>query len=286
MDPRETLTHALPRFLRRCDAESTREAYERELRRFLAWLPAATTDETLFDYRDHLRAKGLGPTTIRWRTTVARSFLLFAQRRGVLDRDLVADFRPPKGKAGFVPRVLTQAELDRLIAAPDRRTAKGRRDAAVLVCLGVGGLRAGEVCRLNVGDVEARPDCVVLTVNGKGRKQRHVPIIGPRAALILPYKRMLVGDQEPDAPLFCAGIRLDHRLAVAGVDYLVRQAAEAAEIPALHPHALRHTAATHETNRGVPLPTVQAKLGHSSVVTTMRYIRPAEQGLWRAGARK
>lgn len=272
MDPCETLTHALPRFLRRCDADSTREAYERELRRFLAWLPAAPTDETLFDYRDYLRAKSLGPTTIRWRTTVVRSFLLFAQRRGVLDRDLVADFTPPKGKSGFAPRVLTQAELDRLVAAPDRRTAKGRRDAAVLVCLGVGGLRAGEVCRLNVGDIEARPDGVVLTVNGKGRKQRYVPIIGPRAALVLSYKRMLAGDQEPGAPLFCAGAQLDQRLTVASVDYLVRAAAEDAEVHGLHAHALRHTAATLAIQSGEPLHIVQLRLGHSTILMTSRYL--------------
>ena len=156
MDSREALTHALPRFLRRCDAVSTRKAYKRELHRFLAWLPDVPTDETLFDYRDHLRGKDLGPTTIRWRTTVARSFLLFAKRRDLLDLDLVADFKPPKGKSGFAPRVLTQPELDRLLDAPDCRTAKGRRDGAVLVCLGVGGLRAGEVCALKAQDVLIR----------------------------------------------------------------------------------------------------------------------------------
>ena len=108
MDLRGTLEMAVPRFLRRCDAKSTRLAYKRELDRFLAWLPATPTDETLFDYRDHLRARGLSATTIRWRTTVARSFLLFAKRRGLLDLDLVADFKPPKGKSGFAPRVLSQ----------------------------------------------------------------------------------------------------------------------------------------------------------------------------------
>ena len=66
MNPTETLTHALPRFLRRCDAKSTRTAYKRELQRFLDWLPATPTDETLFDYRDHLRDRGLSPTTVRW----------------------------------------------------------------------------------------------------------------------------------------------------------------------------------------------------------------------------
>ena len=272
MDPRETLNHALPRFLRRCDAKSTKQAYDRELRRFLAWLPAVLTAEILFDYRDHLREKGLGPTTIRWRTTIARRFLLFAKRRGLLELDLVADFKPPKGKVGFAPRVLTQGELDGLINAPDRRTARGRRDATVLVCLGVGGLRAGEVCRLNADDVEVRPHEVVLTVNGKGRKQRQVVLPGRWVALYQGYLKMWPRSRKPGNPFFWCGPSGDRRLTGAAVDYLVRGAAEAVGVAGLNPHALRHTAATLEIYYGTPLPIVQAKLGHSSILTTMRYL--------------
>ena len=65
MSPKDALIHALPRFLRRCDAKSTKQAYERELRRFLAWLSDTLHEETLFDYRDHLREKRLGATTVR-----------------------------------------------------------------------------------------------------------------------------------------------------------------------------------------------------------------------------
>ena len=272
MDPRESLTHALPRFLRRCDATSTRKAYKRELTRFLDWLPATPTDETLFDYRDHLRKKNLGPTTIRWRTTVARSFLLFAKRRGLLDLDLVADFKPPKGKTGFAPRVLAQSELDRLLDAPDRRTAKGRRDAAILVCLGVGGLRAGEVCALNAQDVLIRDHEVVLTVNGKGRKQRTVDLPGQWIGLFQAYLRMWGKSRKPGTPFFWGGRLDDKRITGAGIDYLVKQAGQAAGIHSLHPHALRHTAATIALKSGETLNRVMTKLGHSTVSTTARYL--------------
>ena len=230
MDPRESLTHAMPRFLRRCDAKSTRVAYERELHRFLAWLPDIPSDETLFDYRDYLREKGLGSTTIRWRTTVVRSFLLFAKRRGLLDLDLVADFKPPKGKCGFAPRVLTQPELDRLLDAPDRRTAKGRRDAAIFACLGVGGLRAGEVCALNAHDVLIRPHEVVLTVNGKGRKQRTVMLPGQWVGLFQRYLRMWGKSRKPGNPYFWGGRSDDKRITGAGIDYLVKRAGQATDI--------------------------------------------------------
>ena len=272
MDPRETLTHALPRFLRRCDAVSTRTAYKRELHRFLDWLPTVTTGETLFDYRDHLRGKNLGPTTIRWRTTVVRRFLLFAKRRGLLDLDLVADFKPPKGKVGFAPRVLTAPELDRLLDAPDRRTAKGRRDGAILVCLGVGGLRAGEVCALNAQDVLIRDHEVVLTVNGKGRKQRTVDLPGKWVGLFRAYLRMWPRSRKPWNPFFWGGRTNKKRITGPGIDYIVKQAGQAADIHSLHPHALRHTAATLAIQSGASLPVVQARLGHSTVLTTMRYL--------------
>jgi len=70
----------------------------------------------------------------------------------------------------------------------------------VLVCLGVGGLRAGEVCRLNVGDVEIRPHEVLLTVNGKGRKQRVVDLPGEWVGLFRGYLRMQSENKVPGNP--------------------------------------------------------------------------------------
>jgi len=272
MDVQNTLTLAMPRFLRRCDAVSTRVAYKRELRRFLNWLPTDPTEETLFDYRDHLRQKNLGATTIRWRTTVVRSFLQFAKRRGFLDYDMVADFKPPKGKRGFAPRVLTQSELDQLIKSADRRTIQGRRNAAVLVCMGVGGLRVGEVCALDVQDVIIRPDEVLLTVHGKGNKERSVKLSGPYVKLFLGYINMLKQTKKPWSAFFWCGGKKGHRITRSTVRYIVTQAASEADLPRLNPHALRHTAATLEIATGVSLPEVQALLGHASILTTIKYL--------------
>jgi len=272
MDLRETLEIALSRFLRRCDATSTRVAYKRELIRFLGWLPDEPTDETLFDYRDHLRKKNLGATTVRWRSTVARSFLLFAKRRGFLDQDLVADFKAPKGKSGFAPRVLSKGELEELIKAPDRRCVQGRRDAAVLVCLGVAGLRAGEVCLLNCEDVNIQSFEVVLTVNGKGKKQRQVTLPGQWVALFQSYQRMWPRSRRLGNPFFWCGKTKHRRITPAAVSYLVSSAAEVADISGLHPHALRHTAATLALNDGQPLHKVQHMMGHSSILVTSRYL--------------
>ena len=166
-------------------------------------MPDPVDDELLYDYRDYLRDRGLGPTTVRWCTTVVRAFVQFAERRGYVDQQLAGDFKPPKGKTGFAPRVLSQAELDRLIATPDRRTRRGKRDALVLVCLGIGGLRASEVCRLNAGDVTIQDDRFILRVLGKRRKERLVPILG--------YLDLIRGylaswpEARGSAPLFLGG---------------------------------------------------------------------------------
>ena len=272
MDLREQLQHALPRFLRRCDASSTRLAYKRELRRFLEWLTESVDDELLFDYRDHLRARDLGPTTVRWRTTVVRAFLQFAARRKYIDRPLADDFKPPRGKTGFAPRVLTQVALDRLIATPDRRTRRGRRDAFVLVCLGVGGLRASEVCRLNAVDVTIQDDRFILRVMGKRKKERLVPVFG--------YLDLVCGylaswpEAQGSTPLVLGGHqgRESKRLTLSGVDYLVRRHTEVADVAGISAHSLRHTAASLAVDAGEPLHRLRDRLGHSSVLVTSRYL--------------
>jgi integrase/recombinase XerD len=272
MDLREQLEVALPRFLRRCDATSTRLAYKRELVRFLTWLPSESTEELLFDYRDHLRARELGPTTVRWRTTVVRSFLEFAHRRKHIDHELAGDFKPPKGKSGFAPRVLTRAELERLIAAPDRRTRRGKRDALVLVLLGVGGLRASEVCRLNTEDIVIQSDRVIVHVLGKGKKERLVPVPGHQD-LVQGYLDSWL-EARGQAALILGGHRGREakRLTLPGLDYLVRRQAAAAEIVGISAHSLRHTAASLAVESGEPLHRLRDRLGHSSVLVTSRYL--------------
>jgi len=269
------LQTALSHFLRRCDADTTRQAYERELLRFIAWLDGEPRTEVLFDYRDHLRERGLGPTTIRWRTTVARAFLAFAQEHGCAEPGIVGDFKPPKGHRGFAPRILTKTQLKRLLLAPDRRSRRGRRDAAVLACLGIGGLRASEVCRLNAEDISIRRNQVVLHVNGKGRKQRLVPLVGHQwADLFRRYLALWPAARELGQPLFWCGQPgfEDKRLTTAAVDYLVRQNAKHAGIARLSAHALRHTAASLAIEDGEPLHGLRDRLGHSSVLVTSRYL--------------
>ncbi len=272
------LIEILPRFLRRCDAESTRQAYERELRRFLAWLPGAPTAEALFDHRDFLRARGLGPTTVQWRTTVARAFLKFAATQEGAQTPAIGDFRPPKGMTGFAPHVLTRGQLHALLAAPDRRTKRGKRNGLVLAFMGVGGLRAGEVCRLDRVDVTIRDGTVVLRVNGKGRKQRLVPLSGPWAAPVRSYMGTWAERGAPNEPAFWCGqpSHEDRRLTAAAIDYIVRRHAAVAGLQDVSSHDLRHTSASLAIDAGEPIHRLRDRLGHSSVLVTSRYLHCAD----------
>lgn len=258
--------------MRRCDASSTRLAYKRELVRFLAWLPAEPADELLFDYRDHLRDRHLGPTNVRWRTTVVRLFLRFACRRQYIDECLVGDFAPPKGKSGFAPIVLSQQELSRLLNAPDRRTRQGKRDALILMVLGIGGLRVGEVCRMNINDVATVDGHADLYVLGKRKRERLVRI--PCAADLVRSYLIAWPEVGASSPLFLGGQpgRESKRITVSGIRYLVSRHGHSSCLSSISPHMLRHTSATLGIEAGEPLYNVRERLGHSSIVVTERYL--------------
>lgn len=261
------------RFVRRCEAPSTREAYTRELWRFASWAPRAPGPELIYDYRDHLKERGLTPTTVRWRVTVVRAFLAWLVEAGDADSALVEGIRLPRRKRSAPPRVLTKSELKSLLAAPDRRTWKGRRDAAILVCLGVGGLRAGEVCRLRLEDVVVTREECSLIVFGKGSHRRRVELPWIESALLRDWAKREKRTRIADSPVFRrsqdpAADELD----LHAIRYVVSESATTAGLVAVHPHCLRHTAATVAIQAGQPLHRLRDWLGHSSIMATSRYL--------------
>ncbi len=145
----------------------------------------------------------------------------------------------------------------------------------MLVCLGVGGLRAGEVAGLRVRDVEIGPTRVLLRVTGKGDRRRVVALAGRPAAPLRAWARAR-GDAAPDAPWLLARRPVDGEtlrgLVVHSVDYITRRSARVAGMAGVHPHLLRHCAASHALTRGVPLHEVRDMLGHASIVTTSQYL--------------
>jgi site-specific recombinase XerD len=171
---------------------------------------------------------------------------------------------------------LDKEEMDALLAAPNRETAQGRRDAAVLLFLYNTGARADEVAHVRIADLDlgATPDRdrSSVLIHGKGSKSRRCPLWARTVIELLP----LVSDRAGTEPAFLN--RRGQALTRFGIHALVeRYAAEVAiQLPPLakkrvSPHTIRHTTATHLLRSGVDINTIRAWLGHVSLATTNVY---------------
>ncbi len=178
---------------------------------------------------------------------------------------------PFKKTTKTVVGYLEKQELDALLRAPDRRTALGARDHALLLFLYNSGARADEAARLTVGRLQLGTSASVRIL-GKGNKWRVCPL-WPATVKVL---RPLVVDRGPDDPVFRS--RTGEPLTRFGIHRLVTAYADAASIntPTLatkrvSPHTVRHTSAVHLLRAGVEINTIRAWLGHVSLDTTHIY---------------
>jgi integrase/recombinase XerD len=177
----------------------------------------------------------------------------------------------PFKKAGkAVVPYLEKAEMDALLAAPERRTAQGRRDYALLLFLYNAGARATEAAQLKIRDLDIRAACVKIT--GKGGKQRLCPL-WPATITALEAQ---IGGRATTEPVFVN--RLGHPTTRFGIHTLLERYTLRirAKFPALatkrvSPHSVRHSTATHLLRAGVDINTIHGWLGHVSLDTTNIY---------------
>jgi integrase/recombinase XerD len=252
----------------------------------------AVTEEHLDLFDQHLRAAKrrrdgmpLSVAHRRWHLFILRRFFAFLEKRGVILRNPATDLVLPK--VDSLPRlVLTPRQAEKLMNAPLLGTADGQRDRALLEVLYGCGLRRGECLRLDLSDVDLHQK-VLLVRNAKGKKDRIVPLPG-RAAIALdlylregrprlerdPWERALFLSCNSDAP--------GRRLARNSMNLIVERHAKAAGLKGVHPHALRHSCATHMLRGGADLRHVQQLLGHSHINSTTIYTRVAADDLRKA----
>jgi site-specific recombinase XerD len=160
--------------------------------------------------------------------------------------------------------------MDALLAAPDRRTALGRRDYALLLFLYNVGARATEAAQLSIADVNLHDTSVKIT--GKGGKQRLCPLWKATVAEL----HILIAERAPNEPVFLN--RFGHSISRFGIHTLVERHASTAraKLPSLagkrvSPHSIRHSCATHLLRAGVDINTIRGWLGHVSLNTTNIY---------------
>lgn len=216
----------------------------------------------------HRRAEGLGPGGVQRALAAIRGFYRFLAREGILENAAPQGVRSPR-LPRRLPRPLSQADAARaLVVARDNDVDWiGRRDAALLTVLYGAGLRISEALSLKRGDV---PLGGTLTILGKGRKERIVPVLPLLRDAVQDYADRIPFGGDAAAPLFLSrrGRPMSAREA-QGLMQRLRGALGLSEKAT--PHALRHSFATHLLQGGGDLRSVQELLGHASLSTTQVY---------------
>jgi len=230
-----------------------------------------------------LLARRHAPSSIARKVAAARTWMRWMRRRGHVDSCPADELATPKVRRGL-PTLLSVDAAKEVVEVPSSETAAGLRDRAILELLYGSGLRVSELCGLDLEAVDMKG--ASARVLGKGEKERVVPLgrrciealerwLAVRPSMVHPRRKT----QDPRALFLTTfGARVYSR----AVHKLVRaHGGSGAGRADLHPHALRHTCATHMLDGGADLRAIQELLGHASLSTTQRYAHVSMEHLMR-----
>lgn len=261
-------------------APNTVEAYSSDLRQFAEWCarsgrtePGAVDRVMVRRYLAHLTTRGFARTTIARKVAAVRRFCRWSMARGDITVDPTAGVSVPIAP-GRLPKVLDGTELSEMLgdgrpsddaATDDEPEWRRVRDDAVLEALYGSGMRVAELCALSTSDLQL--DRGAATVWGKGSKERRVPLGEPAVRALGRWLRIRRDVVPPDLGDRLFANERGRPLTPRDVRRIVDRRSP---VPT-HPHALRHSFATHLLDGGADLRAVQELLGHSDVATTQRY---------------
>lgn len=254
-------------------AINTIAAYRRDLGDYFAYLERVGPGAAAAGFAEDLVHRGLARSTRARKLAAVRGFHRFLVVEGMADEDPTILVDVPR-QARSLPKALSVDQVIRLLEAPDRTTALGLRDSAILEFLYGTGARVSEAGTVALSDLDLEASTVIVT--GKGSKQRLIPLGShARRAIIayLPVRLELLSERERSDALFvnARGTALTRQ----GLWGIVKRNGIRAGIEptSLSPHVLRHSAATHMVEGGADLRSVQEMLGHASISTTQVYTR-------------
>jgi integrase/recombinase XerD len=266
-------------------AKNTLQAYRRDLQLFAQWLhpqalqQAQETDIQRYFAERHAQTRA---TTANRRLTVLRRYFRWALREQLVVADPTLRLEAAK-QALRVPKTLTEAQVEALLAAPDTSTPLGQRDRTMLELMYASGLRVSELVDMKVFDVSLSEG--VLRVMGKGSKERLVPFGQVALQWVQRYlgqarSELLGARQSQDLFVTVRGSKAGNAMSRVMFWTLVKRYALQAGIRVpLSPHTLRHAFATHLLNHGADLRAVQMLLGHADISTTTIYTHVARERL-------
>ena len=244
----------------------TLRSYRNDLSEFEDWLKEymkitdieSVTRRNVRDFLGSLGKYGYERSSISRKTSSLKSFFKFLVKEGITERNPAIDIKYPKPKRKL-PSFLSPEQMERIL---DGNLSK--RDRAIIELLYGTGMRASELCSLNVRDIDFPNETV--RVKGKGDKERILPLTRKAGSAMKDYACTRI----KDSPLFLN--RFAKRLSQRGLQRIVgKYIRTVAEVTKSSPHTIRHTFATHLLDAGCDLRTIQELLGHSSISTTQIY---------------
>ncbi len=261
-------------------SKSTQVAYKREIKDFISYVcgigyesPKLITNKTIRSYLGYLNAEGYSSSLISRKISVLRKYFNYLEKKDLVLINPISDIKAPK-KSQRLPQVLTVTEIETILDFKDASDDPFcYRDHAILELLYGSGLRIGELCGLNLNSFSND----TVTVMGKGSKVRSVPVNKITNKFMDEWiafgrSRIKIDNDHKDA-LFInrAGKRIDPRD--------VRRILDRRSSIPTHPHAFRHSFATHLLDHGADLRAVQELLGHESLATTQIYTHVSKERL-------
>ena len=261
---------------------NTVAAYASDVLAFVEWAaraqvlePAAVDRLLLRRYVASLTTRHYAKRSVARKVAALRRYFAYLRRSGVLAADPSVSLRAPSGE-GRLPRVLDQATLHTLLdgEVPDEEPQwRLRRDNAVLEVLYGSGVRVSELCGLDMEAIDLASG--VAVVWGKGSKQRRVPLSEPAVVALRQWIAIRSDVVPHEAGSMVFANERGNRLGPRDVRRIVDRRSP---LPT-HPHALRHSFATHLLDGGADLRVVQELLGHRDVATTQRYTHVSKERL-------
>lgn len=273
--------------IEKSSSKYTVENYCRDVTLFLEYMSknnikciSNITYDDIRQYLSYLYTKELSKSSLSRNLSALRTFFRWLFKEGKIDNNPMVLITSPK-KDRKLPTYINYEDVEKILNIPDTNTPLGIRDSAILEMLYSTGIRVGELVSIRMSDIHF--DSHMITVNGKGNKQRNVlfgDILDSKLKRYIEDSRIDLLKEQKNDILFlnCYGNKLTPR----GIeDILNRNIKKSGFDFSVHPHMFRHTFATHMLDNGADLKVVQELLGHENLSTTQIYTHVSNERLRR-----